>query len=78
MKIAKIILSIITILFAILGLLKVFSYDITMPIMMIALATLLVLRGVEYKMKRDRGGFALMLATALFVYAVIIYNLFIG
>ena len=49
MKIAKIILSIIAILFAILGLLKVLPFDITMPIMMFALATLLVLRGTEFK-----------------------------
>ena len=42
-KIAKIILSIVTMLFALLGLLKVISFDIANPIMFLALATLLVL-----------------------------------
>lgn len=49
MKIAKIILSIVTILFALLGLLKVISFDIANPIMFLALATLLMLRSIEYK-----------------------------
>ena len=43
MKIAKIILSIITMLITLLGLLKVISFDIANPIMFLALATLLVL-----------------------------------
>ena len=38
-KIAKIILSIVTMLFALLGLLKVISFDIANPIMFLALAT---------------------------------------
>ena len=42
-KIAKIILSIITMLITLLGLLKVISFDIANPIMFLALATLLVL-----------------------------------
>ena len=46
MKIAKIILSIVTMLFALLGLLKVISFDIANPIMFLALATLLVLRSI--------------------------------
>ncbi len=77
MKIAKIILSIITILFALLGLLKVLSFDITQPIMLFALATLLVLRSIEYKKNRDNSGFILTILTALFVYIVIVYNVFI-
>lgn len=44
MKIAKIILSIVTMLFALLGLLKVIPFDIANSIMFLALATLLVLR----------------------------------
>ena len=52
MKIAKIILSIVTMLFALLGLLKVISFDIANPIMFLALATLLVLRSIEYKKSR--------------------------
>lgn len=55
MKIAKIILSIVTMLFALLGLLKVISFDIANPIMFLALATLLVLRSIEYKKSRENS-----------------------
>ena len=53
MKIAKIILSIVTMLFALLGLLKVISFDIANPIM----STII---------------------TAIFLYVVVIYNVFIA
>ena len=49
MKIAKVILSIITMLFAVLGLVKILPFDIANPIMLVSLATLLLLRSVEYK-----------------------------
>lgn len=78
MKIAKIILSIVTISFALLGLLKVISFDIANPIMFLALATLLVLRSIEYKKNRDNSGFILTIITAIFLYIVVIYNVFIG
>ena len=52
MKIAKIILSIITMLFAVLGLVKILPFDIANPIMLVSLATLLLLRSVEYKNNR--------------------------
>ena len=78
MKISKIVLSIITILFAVLGLTKVLSFDITNPIMFTSLATLLLLRSVEYKNNRDRSGFVLTCLTAVFVYFVVIYVVFIG
>lgn len=77
MKIVKIILSILTIIFAALGLLKVLSFDIANPIMLLLLGTLIILRGFEYKEKKDRSGFILSIMTALFVYFVVIYNLFI-
>lgn len=78
MKIAKIILSIITMIFALLGLVKIMSFDIANPIMLVSLATLLVLRSVEYKKSRDNSGFIITILTALFVYVVVIYNVFIG
>lgn len=78
MKISKIVLAIITILFAVLGLTKVLSFDITNPIMFTSLATLLLLRSVEYKNNRDRSGFVLTCLTAVFVYFVVIYKVFIG
>lgn len=78
MKIAKILLSIITILFAALGLVKVLPFDIANPIMFTSLATLLILRSVEYKKSREKSGFILTCLTAVFVYIVVIYNVIIG
>ena len=78
MKIAKIILSIVTMIFALLGLLKVVSFDIANPIMFLALATLLVLRSVEYKKSRENSSSILTVITAVFLYVVVIYNVFIG
>ena len=78
MKIAKIILSIITMLFAVLGLVKILPFDITNPIMLVSLATLLLLRSVEYKNSRDKSGFIMTCLTSVFVYGVVIYNVFIG
>ena len=78
MKIAKIILSIITILFAVLGLVKILPFDIANPIMLVSLAILLLLRSVEYKNNRDKSGFIMTCLTAVFVYVVVIYNVFIG
>ena len=78
MKIIKIILSIITMLFAVLGLVKALSFDIANPIMLTSLATLLLLRGVEYKNSREKSSFILTSLTAVFVYIVVIFNVFIG
>lgn len=78
MKTIKMILSVITILFAALGLCNVLSFDISNPVMLTSLATLLLLRSVEYKNSRDKSGFLLTLITALFVYVVVIYTVFIG
>ena len=77
-KIAKIILSIVTMLFALLGLLKVISFDIANPIMFLALATLLVLRSIEYKKSRENSSFILTVITAVFLYVIVIYNVFIA
>ncbi len=57
---------------------KLLSFDISNPIMLTSLATLLLLRSIEYKSSRDKSGFILTIITALFVYAVVIYNVFIG
>ena len=61
MKITKIILSIITMLFAVLGLVKILPFDIANPIMLVS-----------------QGGFIMTCLTAVFVYVVVIYNVFIG
>lgn len=77
MKVIKIILSVITIIFAGLGLLRILSFDISNPVMLTSLATLLLLRSVEYKNSRDKSGFLLTFITAMFVYVVVIYNIFV-
>lgn len=78
MKIMKILLTITTILFAGFGLFKVLSFDIANPIMLVSLATLLLLRGIEYKNNRDPNGFILNLIVAMLVYVVVIYNVFLS
>lgn len=78
MKIMKILLTIITILFAAFGLFKVSSFGIANPIMLVSLATLLLLRGIEYKNDRDKSGFILNLIVAMFVYVVVIFNVFLS
>ena len=78
MKIMKILLTITTILFAGFGLFKVLSFDIVNPIILVSLATLLLLRGIEYKNNRDPNGFILNLIVAMFVYVVVIYNVFLS
>ena len=76
MKILKVILSILVILFAMLGLTKMLSFNISQPIMFFLLATLLVLRSFEYKANGDKSGFILTILTAIFVYIVTFYNIF--
>lgn len=78
MKAAKIILSVATVLFAALGLAKILPFDIANPIMLLSLATLLLLRSVEYKNSREKSGFVMTCLTAVFVYAVVLYHAFIG
>ena len=68
----------ITVLFAVLGLVKILPFDMANPIMLVSLATLLLLRSVEYKNNRDKSGFIMTCLTAVFVYVVVICNVFIG
>ena len=78
MKITKITLSVTTVLFSLLGLLKILSFDVAQPLMMTSLATLLILIGIELKKKRENLNFILTIFAAIFLYVVIIYNVFIG
>lgn len=61
-----------------LGLLRILQFDIAIPIMLTSLATLLLLRSIEYKNSREKSASILTCLTAVFVYAVVIYNVFIG
>lgn len=74
MRYMKVILSIITIIFAGLGLFEVIPFDISNPIMLTSLATVLFLRGLENKKNGDKSGFFLMILTAVFLYGVVVYN----
>lgn len=78
MKIMKILLTIIAILFAAFGLFKVLSFDIVNPIISVSLATLLLLRGIEYKNDRDQNGFILNLIAAMLLYIFVIFNVFLS
>lgn len=78
MKGIKILLSVTVILSALLGLLNAAPFETTHPIMCTALATLLMLRAAEYRKCNDRSGFIWTILTALFVYAVTVYIVFIG
>lgn len=78
MKIMKILLTIIAILFAAFGLFKVLSFDIVNPIISVSLATLLLLRGIEYKNNRDQNGFILNLIVAMLLYIFVIFNVFLS
>ena len=77
MKTIKIILSVVTIIFAAAFFLKILSSDISHPLMLTSLATLLLIRSYEYKISQSNGSFILTLATALFTYIVVIFNVFI-
>lgn len=77
MKAAKIILSIIAILSAILGLTKIIPFNIAYPIMLVSLATILLFRGIEYRNNRERTGFIVTTLTATVVYILVLYILFI-
>lgn len=78
MKTVKIILAVITMLFAALGLVKILPFDIAIPVMLVSLATFLLVSSVEYKKSRDKKGFIMTCLSAVFVYVVVIYNVFIG
>lgn len=78
MKIARIILSVITVLFAVLGLVKILPFDIVSPVTLVLLATLLLLRSGEYKNNGDKSSFITTCLTAAFIYIVVIYNAFTG
>lgn len=71
-------LSGITVVFAVLGLFRILPFDTSIPFMLFSLATLLLLRSIEFKNSRDKIGFLMSLLAAMFIYMIIIYNVFIG
>lgn len=75
MKITKIILTTIMIVVAALGLFRILPFNITNPIMFTSLATLLLLRSIEWKKSRDKTGFLFTFIAAVFIYIVVIFNI---
>ncbi len=72
MKITKIILTTIMIVVAALGLFRILPFNITNSIMFTSLATLLLLRSIEWKKSRDKTGFLFTFIAAVFIYIVVI------
>lgn len=76
MKLLKNILSILTVLFSALYLLRVISFDIALPVVEILLATYVLLTGIECKRKGNKRCFIFNCLIALFVYISVIYIIF--
>lgn len=75
MEITKIILTTIMIVVAALGLFRILPFNITNSIMFTSLATLLLLRSIEWKKSRDKTGFLFTFIAAVFIYIVVIFNI---
>lgn len=76
MKILLAVLSAVTILFALLGILNILPFTVTSPIMFLSLATLFAVRAYDCVQKLDKGGVLLNGGTALFIYIVTLLNVF--
>ena len=74
MKNLKLLFSSLTVAFAILGLTKVLSTDITMPITFICLATSLFITAKEYKDKQQKTSAIYFLLLGVFLLVVTAYN----
>ena len=74
MKNLKLFFSALTVAFAILGLTKALSTDITMPIMFVCLATTLFITSKEYKDKQQKSTAVYFLLLGIFLLIVTVYN----
>ena len=74
MKNLKLFFSALTVAFAILGLTKALSTDITMPITFICLATTMFITSKEYKDKQQKNTAVYFLLLGLFLLIVTSYN----
>lgn len=74
MKITKIILTIITIVFVALRLFQILPFYITNSVICTSVATLLLLRSIECRKSRDKTGFLFTFIGAIFIYIVAIFN----
>lgn len=74
MKKLKLFLSALTVAFAILGITKALSTDITMPIMFVCLTTTMFITSKEYKGKQQKGTAVYFLLVGMFLLVVTVYN----
>ena len=74
MKNLKLFLSALTVAFAILGLTKALSTDITMPITFVCLATTMFITSKEYKDKQQKTTAIYFLLLGIFLLIVTSYN----
>jgi len=74
MKNLKLFFSALTVVFAILGLTKTISTDISMPIMFVCLSTIMFITSKEYKDEKAKNTSIYFLLFGLFLLIVTIYN----
>ena len=74
MKNLKLLFSALTVAFAILGLTRAVSTDITMPIMFICLSITMFITSKEYKEKEQRGTAIYFMLLGIFLLLVTAYN----
>ena len=70
----KLLFSALTVAFAILGLTKALSTDITMPITFVCLATTMFITSKEYKDKQQKNSAIYFLLLGVFLLVVTAYN----
>jgi len=75
MKNLKLFFSSLTVAFAILGLTKALSTDITMPVMFVGLATTMFITSKEYKDKQQKNTAVYFLLIGVFLLIVTVYNI---
>ena len=74
MKNLKLFFSALTVAFAILGLTKALTTDITMPIMFVCLATTMFITSTEYKDTQQKSTAVYFLLLGIFLLIVTAYN----
>lgn len=75
MKNIKILFSALTVAFAILGLTKALSTDITIPIMFICMVITMFITAKEYKDLKQRNTAVYFMIVGIFLLVVTVYNL---
>lgn len=75
MKVLKIIFTVLTILFAVLGLMGVLEYDISQPIIFTCLGLLNVITAKEYNSRGDKKSAKYFLILGIFIFGIIIVTL---